>query len=61
MKQIMGMLRDTWWLWLIFFVIVTCGGLIITPLCFILYPVLIFIGMYFAFQRYDANGIEKKG
>jgi len=56
MNRYKGLLRDTWWLWLIL-----CGGGIIAGrfVSFVFLsaiPISIFAFFYFAIMRYDENG-----
>lgn len=59
MQQIKGMLRDTWWLWLIFILMATFLVFYLSPLFAFIYPVLIVVCVYFALGRYDENGQER--
>ncbi|KAA1261422.1 hypothetical protein LF1_39700 [Rubripirellula obstinata] len=59
MKQLRGLWRDTWWLW-IGFVLVTIGfSFLIGKYFLLLLPCLPIPLVYFAFNRYDENGDEK--
>lgn len=56
MGRFKSLLRDTWWLWLLFVV----GGLIastlISPIFLLIFPVSIFTFFWFAYIRYDEEG-----
>ncbi len=56
MRRFKGLLRDTWWLWILFVII--CGLMIyyITVVCAVMIPILIFTFVYFAMIRYDEKG-----
>jgi hypothetical protein len=56
MNPIRGLLRDTWWLWLIFVAATIAGCLLVTVFYAIMFPVLLILIPYFAYQRYDAEG-----
>lgn len=59
MKQILGLWRDTWWLWIVF-IAMTVGFATVFGLFFLLLlPCLPVTFLYFAFNRYDENGNEK--
>ncbi|TWU49808.1 hypothetical protein [Rubripirellula reticaptiva] len=59
MKQIWGLWRDTWWLW-IGFVAVTIGfSLMVGKFFLLLLPCLPIPFFYFAINRYDEDGNEK--
>ncbi len=60
MQQIKGMLRDTWWLWLIFCVMTTFLVFLISPFFALIYPVLLVVLVYFALGRYDEHGQERQ-
>ena len=56
MNRIKGLLRDTWWLWIIFFV----AGVLLTALVnlifIVTFPILVFTLIYYATIRYDDDG-----
>lgn len=59
MKQLLGLWRDTWWLWVVF-VLMTIGFTVAVGNFFILLlPCLPIPFVYFAFNRYDEDGNEK--
>jgi hypothetical protein len=59
MKQMLGLWRDTWWLW-IAFVAMTIGFTFVLGIFFLLLlPCLPIPFVYFAFNRYDEHGNEK--
>ncbi len=55
-RRFKGLLRDTWWLWILFIAI--CGGMIyfVSPVCAVMIPILIFTFVYFGMIRYDEQG-----
>lgn len=59
MKQMLGLWRDTWWLW-VGFTVVTIGFTFLLGNYFLLLlPCLPVPFVYFAFNRYDDDGNEK--
>lgn len=60
MKPIIGLLRNTWWLWLVVF-----GGLIglsfVDRAALLGVPICLFVMIYFAFVRYDEHGRHRGG
>ncbi len=59
MKQIWGLWRDTWWLWLGFVVFIIGFGLLLGNFFLLLLPCLPMPFFYFAINRYDEDGNEK--
>ena len=55
MKRYKGLLRDTWWVWLIF---VAGGGIagFFLPIAFSAIPISAFAFIYFGLMRYDKEG-----
>lgn len=55
MNRIKALLRNTWWLWLLLY-----GGLIglsfVDRAALACIPICVFVMVYFAFVRYDAEG-----
>lgn len=60
MNRFIGLWRDTWWVWLIFFVIGLFASLVLSRVFWITFPVCIFAFLYFGAMRYDENGNEKE-
>ena len=59
-KQLLGLWRDTWWLWL-GFVLLTLGFSFLLGYYFLLLlPCLPIPFFYFAINRYDETGTEKR-
>ncbi|MEM9644723.1 MAG: hypothetical protein AAF989_07005 [Planctomycetota bacterium] len=58
MKQLQGLWRDTWWLWLLFLVLILGLSLMAGWFFLSLIPTLPCIFAYFAFIRYDEDGNE---
>lgn len=60
MNQIKGLLRETWWLWLLFYG--ACGMLTryVEPGMIVTFPMLFMVMIYFAFVRFDEDG-ESRG
>ncbi|WP_146518728.1 hypothetical protein [Stieleria varia] len=59
MKQLLGLWRDTWWLWLGFVVISVVLAMAIEWFFALLIPCLPVPFVYFAINRYDEDGNEK--
>lgn len=59
MGPLIGLWRDTWWVWLVFVVIVLVLGILVTKYYLVLLPALPGVFVYFAFNRYDSDGNEK--
>ena len=55
MKRYAGLIRDTWWLWIVMF----GGGLLagyFQPVFFTSIPIILFAFFYFGLMRYNAEG-----
>lgn len=59
MGPLTGLWRDTWWVWLMFVVVVLALGVLVTPFYVLFLLVLPGIFIYFAYNRYDQDGNEK--
>ncbi len=59
MKRLKAIWRETWWVWVIFFVFGTVMGLWVHPSFFTAYPISMFAFVYFMFMRYDDEGNNK--
>lgn len=55
MKRYQGLLRDTWWVWLIF-VVGGCITGIFLPIALVAIPISAFSFIYFGLMRYDKHG-----
>lgn len=56
MKRFSGLLRDTWFLWIVLFV---AGGLLtkfLSPVFISTYPIAVCTFIYFGLVRYDSEG-----
>lgn len=60
MQRILGLLRDTWILWVSFLVVATICGLTVDIAFFAAYPISIFSIVYFSSVRYDEHGRPRK-
>ncbi len=58
-KQMYGLWRDTWWLWVGFAVLTIGFSFIVGPFFLLLLPCLPIPFVYFAINRYDEDGNEK--
>ena len=59
MKQMLGLWRDTWWLWTAFLVMTVAFSFLLGSFFLLLLPCLPVPFVYFAFNRYDSDGNEK--
>jgi hypothetical protein len=59
MKRIIGLWRDTWWLWAAFVALTIAFSFIVGVFFLLLLPCLPVPFVYFAFNRYDEDGNEK--
>lgn len=59
-EQIKGLLRETWWLWLLFALMVAFMSFFISAMFLFMYPILAVVCTYFAFVRYDEHGNPKE-
>lgn len=59
MGPILGLWRDTWWVWLVFVAIVVLLTWLVTPYYIVFLPILPGVFVYFAYNRYDSDGKEK--
>lgn len=61
MKRYEGLMRDTWWAWLIIFAFGIILGFAFHLLFFSAIPIGVFSFFYFGIMRYDENGNVKQG
>ena len=59
LKQLYGLWRDTWWLWLGFAALTLGFGFFIGYYFLLLLPCMPIPFVYFAINRYDETGAEK--
>lgn len=59
MNQLIGLWRDTWWLWTAFAIMTVGCSLLLGKYFLLLLPCLPIPYAYFAFNRYDDQGREK--
>jgi hypothetical protein len=59
MKRLLGLWRDTWWLWTGFFLMTIAFSAVVGIFFLLLLPCLPVPFLYFAFCRYDEDGNEK--
>ncbi len=55
MARFKSLIRETWWLWLLFLV----GGIVMSmldPVFLLTFPICIFTFFWFAYIRYDEDG-----
>jgi hypothetical protein len=55
MARFKALIRETWWLWIAFFV----GGIalsFLSPVFWVTFPICIFTFFWFAYIRYDEEG-----
>ena len=56
MKRYKAFLKETWWLWTIFTVVLSGLILFVHPIFFAVIPMIVVIFFYFALVRYDEDG-----
>lgn len=59
MNPVLGLWRDTWYVWLLITLVLGFGVFYVTALFVAGYPALIVYFLYFAFVRYDQDGNRK--
>ena len=59
-KQLIGLWRDTWWLWTGFIATTIAMALVVGWFFLLLIPCLPVPFVYFAINRYDEEGNEKE-
>ncbi|WP_164103673.1 hypothetical protein [Candidatus Laterigemmans baculatus] len=60
MNRIKGLLRETWWLWTLFFVAIVVLSASVSSLFLFMAPALLVVFTYFAHVRYDEHGNPKE-
>ncbi len=60
MLRFLGLLRDTWWLWIVLFTMGTGMTLFMSWIFVVTFPICLFSFVYFGLMRYDELGNEKK-
>jgi preprotein translocase subunit SecG len=58
-ERFKGLLRDTWWLWIIFLVISIVFIVRVSMIFLVTLPVLVVAFVYYASMRYDDTGKHK--
>ena len=58
-KRLEGLLRDTWWLWLMFIVIGVTMTILVSNVFLVTFPMLVVSFFYYAGIRYDDTGAHK--
>ena len=61
MNRLIGLMRDTWWLWLGLIAGGVLLGTLVDVILFASIPISIFSFLYFGFMRYDDDGNPKEG
>ena len=59
MKRFKSMFKEIGWLWGLIFAINTALAIGVSPLYYLMYPVLLTICIYFTIMRYDEEGRPK--
>ena len=59
MKRIQALLRETWWLWLLLYGGCWALARYVQPASIVTLPMLTFVFFYFAFVRFDEDGISR--
>ena len=61
MQRYIQIIRDTWWLWLLFIVAAFVLITYVNKIFLIMLPVLISVFIYFAIMRYNPDGTIRRG
>ncbi len=61
MERFKGLWRDSKYVWIAFFLVVVVFSILVSPLFLVMIPGLAGYFVYFAFIRYDENGVDKGG
>lgn len=56
MKRFRGLIRDTWWLWILLFGSGITAAIVVHPIFLTSIAIILFSFIYFGIMRYDANG-----
>jgi hypothetical protein len=56
MKRFYGLLRETWWLWLVLYGGCYLLATYVEPFMVVTYPMMFVVFVYFAFVRFDDEG-----
>lgn len=59
LNRLVGLGRDTWWLWLLFLIVSIVFTAAVDRLFLVTFPVLAFAFVYYAIMRYDDDGNHK--
>ena len=60
MKRFLGLLRTTWWLWLVFAGLAVPLIVFVDPVFWVTVPIYAFTFFYFAFMRFDEQGNHRE-
>ena len=58
MKPLLGLWRDTWWLWIGFLTTIVAMSFVVGYFFLLILPCLPVVYAYFAYARYDTDGNE---
>ena len=61
MNRYTGLLRDTWWFWILLFVAGIISAIAVSPVFLCSIPIGIFAFVYFGLVRYDEQGNRREG
>ncbi|MEZ6096846.1 MAG: hypothetical protein R3C03_21935 [Pirellulaceae bacterium] len=61
MKRFQGLIRDTWWLWIVLCVAGTFLSIYVSPVFISTFPISLFTFLYFGLIRYDEEGKPREG
>lgn len=59
MKRYLALLKNTWWLWIVFFGTGIGGMMFVDGAFFAMIPISVFTFFYFAHVRYDDDGTRR--
>jgi hypothetical protein len=60
MKRFLALLRTTWWLWLLYVLSGIALYVWVDPVFVVCFPIYFFTFLYFAYIRFDENGVRRR-
>jgi nicotinamide riboside transporter PnuC len=60
MNRFRALLKNTWWLWLLFAVVTVILFVLVGGVALAIVPICVFTFFYFAFVRYDEKGNHRE-
>ncbi len=56
MQRFRSLIKETWWLWIVFGLFGTAGALFLSKVFLLMFPISVFTFFWFAYIRYDEDG-----